>query len=224
MRQVEHELSERENIGGETTDEMIGAFLEDTCGQIAASMGLTELWKRSRDWPGFSGAWKIWRTAVQGHIGEKFPETKGIETTRYQWERKEFLASLRLGGRDAPEFYKERAWFLFRAARLGDVGFFEQFAIGIRHKGDPRLVRHCLLLAWMAAALWSATDTACAELIIKLFGLTRGTKGGVRSAWHDLKLSESHSSKPIIKGWIFSKSGPRVQAEPVFYPGRLPKV
>jgi hypothetical protein len=134
----------------------------------------------------------------------------------YLWARKHFLAHTRLGRGNLPEFYKHWDWFIFIAARLGDVEFFKDFALAKRHKVEPRNVQYWLMLAWMPAALWSCNQDAVAKLLHKrcnAWGNNPPAKRGeaVRRGWQLLRLGPSRDEdyriadfnsnwQPVLRG------------------------
>jgi hypothetical protein len=195
MRQVELELSTTGTVDDETLEKLMDDHLRWLCDEFAKDHGMNRLWVQSQSWSNFSKAWVSWKIAFQNWVGDnhRFPETKGPSRTRHLWETKIFLARLRLARRDDPEFYRFHAFLIFRAARLGDVAFFQEFAKGVRRKVDPRLVQHYMMLAWMPAALWSSSQNAIADLIgsrFEVWGTQRPHNSGeaVRRAWQLLGL------------------------------------
>jgi hypothetical protein len=169
FRKLQWEVTHSTTLAGETSDQTMEAVLRDQCDWIAAKLGMTGLWKESQTWPHFQKAWKAWLPAWKKWEKRKFPETRGPAHTRYLWQIGQFLAALRTGLGDKPEFYRNYAWLLWCAARLGDVKFFTRFAKAKHRKKkiDPRSVQHWLIVAWMPAALWSCSRMAIAKVLSK---------------------------------------------------------
>jgi hypothetical protein len=225
LDQVEYEITHGQDLGDETLEQMLETDLREQCDRIAASLGMTELWQQSQKFPNFQKAWTKWRAAWNNWLGgnRRFPETKGPNRTRYLWMQKQFLAGVRSGLGNEHDFYRNHSLLLFYAARRGDVEFFKRFAQAKRGEIKPGKVDDCLMITWMPAALWSATDVAQSNFILKQFHLRHGTKGSVRTAWHNLNLW--HSPKPIIRGWQFpNKENQLSHPKALFYPNRRPKV
>lgn len=205
-REVEWEVTHSTALGGETFNQTIEALLRDQCDRFAADLGITELWKESQTWrPSFQRAWSAWRAAWDNWVGgsRRFPETKGPASTQYLWKQKQFLAALRIGRGNKPEFYRNNAWLLWCAARQGDVNFFRRFAQAQRRTVNERNVQFRLMTAWMPAALWSCNQDVVAKFMrdkANAWGLLQGKDGStdkgppgnpgeaVRRAWQLLRL------------------------------------
>jgi len=134
-----------------------------------------------------------------------------------------FLAGLQSEKQHDPKWLKDHAGLIAIAALEGDVEFFNRFAKAKRHKGEPPQLQFYLLASWMTAGLWTATDKASVDFILKRWDFKRGTTGSVRQAWIELGLW--HSSRPIIKGWQWVEDRRKLEnPKAIYYPTRRPKV
>jgi hypothetical protein len=214
MDRVMAELATSTSLDGETIEQMTAQVQHEFCGDLAQSFGTADVWQQSQTWPNFTKAWESWRAAFYNWQCQprRFPDLRGQALNRYLWEQQQFLANLRLGRGSNSDFYKAHDFFLFTAARLGDVEFFQQFAkIKRSRKNDPRLVQFHVMTQWMPMGLWSCQQRAVAKILQEKFeawgkeqpadpanALTsRGES--VRKTWENLKLF--HDPDYRIRDW-----------------------
>lgn len=195
------------------------------CEDTAKAWGVHETWLKSQGWDHFQKAWDAWLSAFEDFLCKQEPTLQGKlghGVPLREFRQAIFLLGLSAGKGTEPDWYRDHAWVLFLAALDGNADFFKRFSEARQHKSDPRQLKYHLLVSWMIAGLWSATNKASAEFILKHFNfrLRHGTTGSVRQAWIDLKLW--HNPKPAIKGWIWIENGQKLKApKPVFYPQRV---
>lgn len=210
----------------QTPAEINARLAWEVCEKTARAWKMDGIWQASQQWPNFRTAWDAWLVAFEQRLSNYQPQLKGKLADGIplrEFREALFLAGLRVGKGDQPAWFQDNAWILFLAALDGNVEFFKRFAEAKRHKPDPRQLQYHILTCWMVAGLWSATDVACADFILKHFNFRHGTTGSVRQAW--MKLNLWHSRLPIIKRWLWAEKGKKLKnPKPIFYPTRLPKV
>jgi hypothetical protein len=209
--QLANELAHNSTLDGETIDLIVEQAQREICGQAAEMFGTVDLWRDSQGWTGFQKAWTQWRAAFEKWqcARRKFPMLKGPAVTRYAFAQTLFFASLRLGRGNKAQFYQANAWLLYTAARLGDVGFFKQFAQTKRRKLDPRLVDFHVMILWMPLALWTCQQDAAAKIIgrkTEAWGNNDPDNAGesIRRTCQTLGLRHeraAHRSDKWITGW-----------------------
>jgi len=169
----------------------------------ADRLGTRKILVESQRWEGFEEARKTWVAALASKWIKwkvrKLDVTAGDDAARrlnYFLLQEVFLMRLRSGKEDDAELFREHARLFCEAAVLGDTEFFQRFAKVLTGKRDGRDLQGQILSCWMSAGLWSASQKAAADFVLRKF--FQGGKGRaseleklvrmVKDARLDLKL------------------------------------
>ena len=188
-----------------TVGEWCDSFSSQLLLNVSKTRSLSEVFENSKRINGYDSAMEAWQEAYRKYLHNHF--FKGIVDLDAPFDNQAdefFLSSLGVVSNHS-NLLKNQSITVSKAARRGDINFFERFAKGLR-RAKRHTRRHpfewTLLMHWIPCCLWLASDSVGATYLQVVTGETIPEENYTK-ARQRLSLASYRQvggNKPLITG------------------------